>query len=89
MRARWRQMQEDKRRAASGIDPESSDPTLPIAMARAMGVLSIEAKRSRNVDPDGRHGIGIPPPVICTRLARPDRRRHICWSRPWLAVASK
>ncbi len=49
--ARWRQMQEDKRRVASGIDPESSDPTLPVAMARAMGALFIEAKRSGNVDP--------------------------------------
>jgi hypothetical protein len=46
----------------SGIDPESSDPTLPIAMARAMGALFIDAKRSRNVDPEGRHGIGIPHP---------------------------
>jgi Fe-S-cluster containining protein len=49
--ARWRQMQEDKRVVASGIDPESSDPRLPVAMARAMGALFIEAKRSGNVDP--------------------------------------
>ena len=60
--ARWRQMEGDKRWVGSGIDPESSDPTLPIAMARAMGALFIDAKRSRNVDPDGRQGIGIPHP---------------------------
>lgn len=49
--ARWRQMQEDKRRVASGIDPESSDPELPVTMARALSALYTEAKRSGTVDP--------------------------------------
>jgi hypothetical protein len=49
--ARWRQMQENMRQVASGIDPESSDLTVRAAMARAMGALLFEAKRSENVDP--------------------------------------
>jgi Fe-S-cluster containining protein len=48
--AQWRQLQNDKRRIANGIDPESEDPELIVAMARALSALFKEATRAGNVD---------------------------------------
>ena len=47
----WRQMQNDKRSVAFGINPESLDIAVPAAMARALSALFNEAKRTGDIDP--------------------------------------
>jgi Fe-S-cluster containining protein len=42
---------QDKIRLLHGINPESSDPAVPVAMTRELGALFDEAKRTGNIDP--------------------------------------
>lgn len=47
--ARWRQMKNNMRSVASGLDPFSPDIDRPVAMTRALPSLFLEAKRSGSV----------------------------------------
>ena len=42
---------QDKNRLLHGINPESSDPAVPVAITRELGALFDEAKRIGNIDP--------------------------------------
>ena len=87
---RWRQMKNDMRSVSRGIDPESNDPTVPTAMARALGALFIEAKLSGSVDEPIRflyqtvnetvHGVADVP-IACKKGCS-----HCC--HVWVSVAA-